>query len=1654
MNERTARFLDGIASVETSGYSREDSYYAEGVLNDNGERAYGRYQFLPSTYREFSEKAGLLNEDGSLDWSPDTQDAVAAYWAEDLLSRYDANHAARAWLGGEGNVYNDGAADANGMTVADYGARVAAFMGEEQSPLTALGSVPADTMFHNRYGHAYIPDAPEPYKERDPISRFVDAADDALLDSGVTSSLRYLWSWINPEVRGTISIPGFSDHYTPTDADIDYVKKLMPYDATAQSYVLGNAYSQQHLYMLAAMKKQDYDRAIRLANDSKMEGWNVAGFVGGVAGSMLDPAMLATMAVPAGAASAAFGKVIARLGTNAMKLSQFSKLKAAKMAARAATGAGLMLPDRYLAHNYGGFEANYLGYMAQAAVLGNAFDIMRMTKHLIPKSDTLKQIYSHLSKSEDNLIQTTMGLQPIETVKRKVRTDLKGLNDTEVDFTVKKTGKEASANKAKKDDLKLTGKLTEDNMPEQPTKQVKKTAQAELQKRLKMKDEEMEALGLRTPTEKDIKKRKLNPEDVKKQEEARNRWVVSSEQAKNFAMQHGIKLTKRMTAFTVPGTGQFVVIGDRIKTKNQLKKVVSDGYTKSRGLVDDVLGKKWTDWFLSEESFNPKGITNFVDYLDDIGFWDKKQFVKESPAFFVMVEAKKHIKELRGQNRKVSNESVQKWMKWAADEQRYRDQKIHVDPDGTAYICDTELARDNPANPFTEDAWVSDMDKVESKTQKNLHLIPKRVGRYLESEGIFQTIYGVLANSRLGLVRTMDDLLFTPTRGRAGESNITVCAEKNKAYLQQRLKPYMNDYYDARNEWLKSKGFFKFLGTYFREFDRQVQMCYNATYAGNTRGLKNWEMNWDKDVAKAAETVHTIRQKALGIMQERSEMHGGIKGQKSFLDAEWKPLDDEFHRKVDHELLTRMLQFMGTDSNRLKQQLEKYAHMAVKRDVVRKQMEDEAQRTFKKEHAEWEEKMFGGKDTRNPKGKGKQKVLPVAYDTAKGHTATGYAGKANGKMPEEFTDYETVKSSKMPKKNFTEAPEEPELQKITDDMVDEYIETRCKEWAEGIVEQRSSMTTFGDGSKYGVSIPDFMKRRLPMDTTVCMPLKGANGTVIDFSFDKNLRDFDTDRMINSYIDRVCGEVATYDSIGNWRTNNTIRDIEESLHHSVQNGEITKAEADKQLKALEEGMSRLLSTHIDTEPKTLLDAFSNLFRTKSYEAVGGQMWLAQLGEFGSAVGYAGTRVLLDFIPVVKNVRRAMLSGEELNREDIAKFIEQQAYGKSTEPRFWDRSSSYDFRSFKDARGYTDKFAQFMDGWGRYEKIFSNITSTLNQLPKLTDAMIKQTRVSGIIDSIKWAKGEKFSEWHQPFSDQMLRAAHVTNVKKLHADILKYIGKDKVDPDAMLKWQKESTDTYFQWRNLVDNYSNRSIQQMSIGNTPLVKERNWFTRMLFQFKDYTLRAVNDQTLRALSTWQKDDFLAATYSMGTNLLSYMGLVYLRAFAKYPNDPEGRQAYVDKNLTMGRLAWAAVSRGAITGSLPSFASDIYEITTGTPMMRTTVNNSYKQGDNNASGIMGRVIDQMPAFSSGLDPIFGAVGGAYNMATDGLTREDVANVMRVLPFNGFAGLTLAASETSDLLGAKPKKQVKAEKRKEQKKQKQQPQQSSSSGLSGIMNVK
>ena len=1546
------------------------------VVNRIGAR--GRYQFIQSTYNEWADDPD--------DWSPEAQDRAARKMATYLINNYGFRGAFEAWMGGEGGIGHEDWSDGN-TTIGEYADNGMRQMEEilannGENPIDILGSAPVDSNFHSRVDHEMMSDTPEPPPERDPFTRFIESAQDALLDSGVTSSLRYLWSEVNPTVRGSLTVPGFNTPYSPTDEDIDYVKKLLPNDVNAQNFVLTSAKSQDHMFMLAAMKKQDYDRTMRLAQDAQMNGMNVAGILGSLVGGMLDPVNLGTVALSGVGTARAFGKVLSRLGTNAQKLSAFSKIKAAQMAANAATGVAMMGTDRFLASNFGGFDANYLQYMTQAAILGNAFDAMRMVKGAIPRSKALQRTMVALDKMENNTIAGALDLVPANSLKQDIKRELNSLSSKTREIDVPSI----KDKKVEGPDLRST-KIEVDN-------------HEAFRRKVGMTKLEMEDLGLSTPTDKEAKVRHLTLQQREALDAKRTKYVLTERQAIDFANAHGIPITKGTKAFNIPATGQTVVIGDRIKTKQQLKTALLDAHTQSVGMKE-VIGEEAYNRILSNP-LNKEVRTNLYDLLED-KHWNTSDPIVQQ----ILKYTRGNIKALRGENRtNVSDKTLMKWVKWISQEQKYRDTPIRVSKDGNLYMYDTKFDKDNPANLATEEKWVSDQKEVDKKMQSSLpSFMPKSMGRFLEASPLFQTVYGVLGSSKLKLVRDMTNRVFLPTRGRQSDlgDTMSVVAERNKRYLQDRVRPFQHEYLDARNEWMSSHRHYNFQEQHRFFFDSEVQKCYNAKYAGNTKGLSPEELQFDPAIEKAADTMWKMRQTCIDIMKEDPYAHGGLKGLKSYLDKDYQVLDNEFTRKVDREALTRLINSMGNDTDKLIEKLDEYAHIAVKKDIVKKQMELEAERNFKKEHQKWEEANAG--------------------------------------------------------KNKEDIPPEPKLKEITDDMVEEEVDKRCKEWALGTVDQSESLACFNHtGTHTGDNIPAFMRRRLPMDTTTRMPLTLRDGSTIDFSFDKFLRDKNTDRIMSSYIDRVCGEVAMYDSLGDWRADGILDKIEQQLQHGVSQGFISKTTAQREKKAIIEGFSRILSTNLDSEPHTFMDAVSQLLRTKSYADVGGQMFLAQLGEYGSAMAYCGNRVLFDNIPILKNIRRAMMSGEEKKLEDIAKMMQEHTWGSAVEARVWDRNASYESRSFRDAMGYSSVIAKRLDKLNSLEKIFSNVTSTLNQLPKLTDAMIKQTRVSGIIDSIKWAHNEKFGFSRQPFSDFFLKAANVKNVDALKKDIIKYIGNDKADVSMLDKWRKENPQTYFEWRNLMDNYSNRGIQQMSVGNTPLLKEKNWFTKLLFQFKDFSFRAINDQTLRVLSSRQCDDALAAMYAMGTNLASYMGLVYLRAYAKYPSDPKGRQEYLNRNFTANRLAWAAFSRGAITGSLPSFGSDIYEILTGTPMMRTTVNNSYNprndKGIGSASDVAGRMIKQMPAMSSGLDPMFAGVTSISHILNDeGLSKEDIAGVMKTLPFNGFWGMTLLNSEINDITEAKSRKELKKQKDKTNTRQSSS-NTDSNNPLANLMNVK
>ena len=119
--------------------------------------------------------------------------------------------------------------------------------------------------------------------------------------------------------------------------------------------------------------------------------------------------------------------------------------------------------------------------------------------------------------------------------------------------------------------------------------------------------------------------------------------------------------------------------------------------------------------------------------------------------------------------------------------------------------------------------------------------------------------------------------------------------------------------------------------------------------------------------------------------------------------------------------------------------------------------------------------------------------------------------------------------------------------------------------------------------------------------------------------------------------------------------------------------------------------------------------------------------------------------------------------------------------------------------------------------------------------------------------------------------------------------------------------------------------------------------------------------------------------------------------------------------------------------------------------MFRTTVNNSYNtQKDNSVQGMAGRVVEQMPAVSSGLTPIYSMLTSAYHGMKGTFTKEDMHGLMKWLPLNGWLGMTLATSGLDDAVDLPTNKEVREREKMEEANNEPQQDNSGLSGANGI----
>lgn len=1087
-----------------------------------------------------------------------------------------------------------------------------------------------------------------------------------------------------------------------------------------------------------------------------------------------------------------------------------------------------------------------------------------------------------------------------------------------------------------------------------------------------------------------VNQRRLADSSKEAQElmDANKLFIVSREHAEKLASYNGISLDKKAVAFTDKASGVSVLLSDKVTPKN-IKGLVAHEVGVHQGLqhimpesaYKQIMNTVQQKMQASKDIAWQTAAKQANSPEEALAYWVENSFNKKEKLW---QRLKKNIT-----NKDTTDEELKDLITRSVQNEINSKQVVTPLADGSNVVMDIHYSKDNMLTPVHE--TFMDTKGAVSKENKHwyldflgLHFSP---GEWLEAGGLPGTLYGKLSSSRLPRLREAANILLHDAQMRGHERfGMTQSTEDIKRFMQDRWLSMYNDFMDDRIKYtVKTYGHVGALrNKYINKVNEDIVKCYNllnenCAALGKTDTLSKYPT----EIVSLARRMKAIRKDMMEFGAAEGEKLGGRKGTGAYLSHDGLFNDDEFYRIVD---MDKMYDYVGAHYyggakgwDKFQDMLTDYARRNANRKVIREQLEHKAKQDFDIARLQYNSKPHGPKD-----------VPPVKTD-------------------------------------------------VTDEAVDAWIEENAKDWAFGIRDRHMSDMEFMDGdvSTFRDNMASF-NHRFPMDTSAEMDI----GNGVTFCFDRDMRDFDIDKIMPQMINRMSGDVALHATFGEGGTKDFLdtcaQELEKSKHI------LGKGGAERQKDALRRSIQMIRGVgDYNTADMKNMNLLSNMIRKHSYANVGGNMTFAQTGEIGSMVAYSGFHSLLSGIPVFgKTLARGWRHMSNGELAAIAEAAEKHLKGESIATKAWHMSSSMTNRAFSQTMAHNDDGSRTLlstvaDSAYKWTHRESLLTSTVNQMTKLTDAMEQESRISAITDLIDWANGKTFSAFRNPVSVKKLKAAGVSDTVSMKRDIKKYLDvpQDQVAA-SMDKWMQESPDTFTLWRQLVRNQSLRSIQQQTIGNTGYLKDANWFTKLFFQFKDFTFRTINGQMMRALQSHEVDDGLALMFSMGTNAMTYYGLTVARGYAMYPNDQAKREAFFDRNLTAQRLALAGLTRASFM-SILSVGTDVAEMFTDFQGFRTTVDNTYKKprSDMTVSGKFGKIIGQAPAIGVLDKTAYGAVG-AYELATHQGDTRDFDNLMRSLPLGSWWAMVGVSSLIKDNLNLKKPRPKKVAPKKREHKQK------------------
>lgn len=1090
-------------------------------------------------------------------------------------------------------------------------------------------------------------------------------------------------------------------------------------------------------------------------------------------------------------------------------------------------------------------------------------------------------------------------------------------------------------------------------------------------------------------------------------------FAMSLKDAQKLGASMGIKVSDNTKGFFVPHGDYTVIVKDNINGAKELEGVLAHEIGVHQSL-QDTIGKERYQSLMDFVSTQAKDTTskfaqaarlaNSTDPEEILGYAIQHDMLSRKSSNSLVSGFRAGLKAMGiGEKTHFTNNEILDMVSTAVRYQNLKKQGIIVNPDGSIAQNGVHFSKDNMLAPENLLDYEKSADELAQERKGNtaFEKTVNTLSGMMDNTLLTRTPFGASYHSpSMTLAKKASELWEdAQRRGVSRNGSDMPSAERMKDYIIGQLDKYKGAILDARKEWIREHygtigviNPFRKGDAHRQEFDKLVIDKFNSLSKQQTH-ISIDDSMVDPNVMKAVKSLQELYDTRIDLGKNSSSIFGGSTD-RNLIEDGWYSTDDEFHRLVDPDAYREFVSnFTTTGDKGAKEFMEKYALAASNTPTSRKLIGDMIKR---------------------------EKELKLQREI---HEAETYLGKEGRKSSEKVKQ---VKKDLKQKHSQT-------VSDTTDAEIDEFRKTKCKEWADNIMQpledKLDGLDTEGASSKLGDL--NFFHGRLPMDTGVVMDIKDAEGNVVKaFSFDNDLRYYDLEHTLDRTNRRFAGEIAVRNVLGS--ANEYSSFVKKVLHElrlaSMGNdGRINSSTAEKNKHWFLDNIARLrgMRDHYERNIYDEGSAVTKILNNFAYFKRGGSMGWNQLGDLGGAIAYGGLKQVFG----VFNPLRKFVQDVRLGKAN-SKMVEDLSWHVFGEPveRYIFRGNWGDTQT----RNALSKRGVGMDNLlisaADMTHNLGKFTSQINMLGHMTDTMVRSARSAAITDSIRWAHGETFNALRNPFSKANIKALgrHV-DLKQLKEDLRTYVNWDGkkgtiangFDVDT---WRKEKPETFWAWYDLMQNQVEKSVLlSTSEGNRNMLKDTNSFMRLVMMFKDFNMRSNNAQFMRMLQQHEAQDAMAFALSLMTNTAAFAARNGAKMATLYALGQTDAANYIKENyLNDKALAKAAFFRTGFLSPM-GVANDFGEAGTGAPTIRTTVSQYRNNPPKDFGDFVGNSVQQLPAVDTLSDMTWKPIRSAYRLATSKGTQKDLRTLLNLAPIPDFIPYTQAIDTLAKLNNLKAK---------------------------------